>query len=362
MGTGAAKFVQVPETNGKSTLFAFSKVGNDVNSTSQQLFIDAMKVSAFPFFNPRNPSAFFSIPTDKGDTVINGVDKAKSGNPTAPDVALLDPRTNTYPYSPALSPGAETKITFPTGAEIVTSSSPAAKLATGGSYYIAPGLQGGDKNLSPLIGAGGVVKPGVTGQAAGVAYDPVQVMSSKYLYQTYVSTSIRLDGKKDFGGITYFAVDSRDVKMGTPDTFVEMGQPLDQTVWYLTISAKGPVNSLSDLNVQFKINDRSILNPVTSDGTMISDSSIADAIKNAITLDGNSATLSSFPLFPALTPDAAIQGETFYDVNDTISYAAGVDVGLTQFSVPEPSSLIQLGSGILGLLLACRFRVRAAQL
>lgn len=187
------------------------------------------------------------------------------------------------------------------------------------------------------------------GRAAGAAFDPVPLYSpGLYDYQEVIDASLTLDTPLDVGGLLYFAVDSR---MTDPLAFYAAGQPLDATLWYLSISANGILSSLSDLqdparfSVSFRINDRSLLDPRMSDGmTPYTDGDIAAAVLRSFTLNRNTASLSGYTLFPSLTPSlgTALPGTTVYRVGTNadgtpVQYGDGVNAGVTSFlEIPEP--------------------------
>jgi hypothetical protein len=187
-----------------------------------------------------------------------------------------------------------------------------------------------------------------TGRAAAAAFDPITVSPGSYQYQATIDASLQLDGPRDTGGILFFAVDSRTTDL---QTFYQMGQPLDQTLWYLSIAEQGPVFSTADLfdpakfDVAFKINDPALLDATMPNGSAYSDAAIAAAVLNAFTVVSDTATLSNYLLFPSNLPGAALPGMTLYNVDSAIEYGNGVNAGLT--AVPEPSSLALLTVAIL---------------
>ena len=191
------------------------------------------------------------------------------------------------------------------------------------------------------------------GKAAGAAFDPVSVSPGTYAYQEVIDASLQLDNVLDTGGVTFFAVDSR---LTDPDTFYALGEPLNTTLWYLTVAENGALTSLSDLldptkfDVTFKINDRTLLNPVDSSGTPYTDAMIASSVRNAFSLVGNTATLPPFMLFPSAAPGSALPGTTNYLVSGPIQYGEGLNAGLTTVSEPSGLALLALG----GLLLRGR--------
>jgi hypothetical protein len=187
-----------------------------------------------------------------------------------------------------------------------------------------------------------------TGRAAAAAFDPIAVSPGSYQYQATIDASLQLDGPDDAGGILFFAVDSRTTDL---QTFYQMGEPLDQTLWYLSIAEQGPVFSTADLfdpakfDVTFKINDPALVDATMPNGSAYSDAAIAAALLNAFTVENDTATLSNYLLFPSNVVGAPLPGMTVYNVDSTIEYGNGVNAGLT--TVPEPSSLTLLTIAIL---------------
>ncbi len=119
------------------------------------------------------------------------------------------------------------------------------------------------------------------GRAAGAAFDPVPVANGSYAYQQVINASIQLDNPTDMGGLLYFAVDSQTSP--DPSVFYAKGQPLDQTLWYLSIAETGPLTSRSDLldpskfSVTFQINDPALLHAVDSSNIPYTDANITSA-------------------------------------------------------------------------------------
>ena len=200
------------------------------------------------------------------------------------------------------------------------------------------------------VGAGGFSQNGAKGEAAGSAEDPFSVSPGTYRdYQYSAHVAITLD-QASFGGLTYFALDSRYTAV---NTFYERGQPFDEALWSLSISATGPLGSASDLDVAFSYNPAA-LTLLHSDGvTRYTNEEIAATIEGFLGRNISDGSLdTTFDLFPSST-NTLLPGSTAYSVTssdgDPITYAFGLNAGLTS-PIPEPSTFALLGIGILGLL------------
>ena len=206
------------------------------------------------------------------------------------------------------------------------------------------------------------------GKAAGGAFDPVPVAPGSYAYNQVINASIQLDNAADTSGVLYFAVDSRQTD---PETFYANGEPLNETLWYLSIAATGPLTSLSDLldpsklSVTFQITDPALLDVVDPSNVPYTNAEIAAAVRDAFTVAGDTATLTDFDLFPVdptLDPqcDAAGQplcGSATYNVDSNIEYGVGVNAALTT-TVPEPTTAGLLATALTSLVfLRRRWRV-----
>jgi hypothetical protein len=342
------------------TLFAYSEVTanpDDPKKSENQKSYEALvgqDDAVRTYQRAKNIVLFDFSSLGSFNKVANFVDKAKSGNPKLPDVYIS---TENDTFSPSLSPGPRDKTNL-AGAAIVQSTTYTkdSKQAYGRAVIYSGAV---NPQLIPVIGAAGYKDKGVSGRGAGAAFDPfgLPLSGSPFPYQVTLDASLKLDDRSDAGGLVFFAVDSRDVD---PNKFYADGEPFDKAVWYLHISANGPLQSLSDLEdpaklqIDFHINDTSILKAVLANGQPISDQAIDDAIRRSFTLGADdTATLSSYPLFPYQMnpnepPQPGLAGMTLYSVNqDGVTYGQGVNAGIS--SVPEPSSLALLSLGLLTL-------------
>jgi len=196
--------------------------------------------------------------------------------------------------------------------------------------------------------------PGTTarGAAAGAAFDPFEVAPGVYPYAETVNASFQLDGPEEFGGVVFFAVDSR---FSNPETFYARGQPFEEALWALSLFADSPVSDPSQLQVDFLVNPQAralgVFNP------SLTDAQLTAAVRAAITVSDGVASLTNFSLFPTGTT------LTVRSIDGTIRFGEGVNAGITSPAVPEPGSLALLSVGGLVALGARRFhrgRARAA--
>jgi hypothetical protein len=194
-----------------------------------------------------------------------------------------------------------------------------------------------------MLSASGFVSPRVTGQGAGIVYDPIQLSSSISGYQYTINANLQAGAGGD-GAVEYFAVDSR---LTDPSTFIERGQPISDALWALTIVEPGAVASPSDLLVDFEINPLALSEGILSAPGGLDPTAIENSIRNAFVPAGDGATLTGFNLFRA---------NTTYSIDQPITYAAGVSAEVS--AVPEPPSATLLGIGALGLIAFASVRNR----
>ena len=195
----------------------------------------------------------------------------------------------------------------------------------------------------------GEIVPGgsAKGAAAGAVFDPSTVAPGAYPYSPTLDVSFQLSNIYESGGADAYALDSRLTNM---DTFVSRGQPLSETLWHLTIGTSGPTTSPSNLEVNFAINPLArslgILNPA------MSDSQIATAVRNALTLDPLTGTVSlnDFPLFSS---------DTLFTVSPQDgNIEAGVVALADIVAAPEPGTALLFAVGGLAI---CVLRRRTAK-
>jgi hypothetical protein len=190
---------------------------------------------------------------------------------------------------------------------------------------------------------------GAVGEAAGAAFDPFEVDPGTYLdYQYTVNASLQLDQMGDFGGVTFFALDSRLMPSSAAlDAFYQRGQPFDEALWVLSLSANGVPGSPSDIAVHFRINPQAIADNILfldTDHDQVNDlddAAIEDLIKQDIEIVGDSAVLTGLELFPEGTE---------YNVSGVVTYGDGVNALLMSSAVPAPSTMVLLGLGALCLM------------
>jgi hypothetical protein len=215
-----------------------------------------------------------------------------------------------------------------------------------GSAFIDPS---GVRRITANAFVASPLPPPANGAAAGQVTDPFFVPSSgmPFPYDPILDGSIHL-GAGVSGGSGYWATDSSVFTSDSLDNFVQDGAPLDNTLWFLEIGARGPgisgidfeLNPLALREITFPADFLAGLGPFsdpTSEAALI-DQSIDQAVAGQLKSDGNE--LKGFDPFPADT--------TFTAMGSGVQYAEGVDTGLT--AVPEPSSLAVLGTGALALI------------
>ena len=348
-------------------LFAYSEVGTPPTVTKNQRSSEATigQDATVRLFQRPSPllTDFPNVLTYRETAALVSPAETMIPDPADPAKKIkvgVQINTRNDSFSPALSNGDKDKTRL-AGTDI-TESSTSNKVGTAyGRGVIFTG--GVTPALTPVIGAIGKKTNGVVGRGAGAAFDPfgLDPSSIPYSYQVTLDAYIALDHPGDTGGLVFFAVDSRAVD---PNAFYGLGQPLDKTVWYLAISANGPIDSQSDFfdaskfKVEFHVNDTSILDLVDGSGNPVSDSDVINGILGAFRLDADGlASLNSYPLFPYFMPAGAtlpgLAGDTTYTVDRSgVIYGQGVNAGVA--GVPEPSTLLLVALGVLALLAADR--------
>lgn len=193
------------------------------------------------------------------------------------------------------------------------------------------------------------------GKAAAGAYDPFTLSGgASYVYGATINATLQLSDFSAFGGVEIYALDS-SVFSDDLNNFVEDGSPFENTLWALSLTADGPLAGTSGVQIDFKLNPLALSEiqlpssylfglPGYSSGLtnaeiagLINDA-VVNAISQALTFDGSTASLANFGLFPS--------GTLFRAAGDVV-YAEGVSVGLTD--VPQPGTLWLIGAGLLGL-------------
>jgi len=321
---------QAPATGGAATqsLFTYSQLiakgAGGPNVSVSDNFFNAANVStgnapstANPLF-PKVPGIFIFVgPATYSPLVGYGGVVAGSAPPTAKPTAATTPAGTVRETLESLSNGVLAQATY----RLPTAANPG-------------GLIRAATNFVPV--------PGSTARAAAAAFDPFTISSGSSFtnYQYDINATLQND-PHGMSGIVFFALDSRLTKPPTAtgvNTFYAQGQPLQNTLWSLTILATGPLtSSLSNLDVNFMINPmaRSLgfLDP------SMTDKEISAEIKGDFTFMNGTATLTDQPIFPS---------NTLYSVSQEITYAVGVNVGAS--NVPEPSSFALLGIGLLAVI------------
>lgn len=220
-------------------------------------------------------------------------------------------------YSPPVGFRGRPKPGVAAGVRAVTSDTPAGPPAAPGAHgfasYTPPGIAG----AAGVLHANGSVI-GVPGGAAGEAIDPFDLAPGTYNYFfTINEILLRNDNADEVSGVTFFATDSR----------------FSDRLWALGVSAEGFIGSKDDLIIEF------FSNPILG----LNDGLIARQVRDALTVSGGTASLSSFQVF-----------HTTYAVDQTITFAEGLNAGVQ--TVPEPSTLTLLGMGVLSLFVYRRRR------
>lgn len=350
------------------TLFAFSQAGNVVNSSV--VAGNIMPGGIIPIQNIVKADGNF-IAAGKFPGYANsglGVQQAKTTvNNQIFNVAICV--KNNCSYGPSWTAGDIPKAKVSADTLYSATPVPPNATSTGVAEYIAPGLAADPTsptgfNMNALVAAGGTVAPGTNGLGAGAAFDPVQVSPGMYAYQVDADATLQLDANQT-GGITWFATDSQTIE---PATFYGPMEPFNQALWSLSIVENGPITSAADLlnpsllSITMTLASSSLLSVLDPDGSAYTVTDLENAVRDALTYEDGTATLSDFGIFPSMDPDCGQPGQslcgtaTYYVSGSSVNYGEGVDAGLQ--SVPEPPSGLLVGAlGFLAALVGNRQRV-----
>lgn len=350
-GAMAATIVQATLANGKSFAPLLAAGNFNVSAYSEQMGVKNAAATPTVISNTRTIA-----PLANPRPNVAGYFVVRNAN------AIL------VPGSPALGPTAAITNnigpgTFPKGMWLIVPNDQATiTSATGqytgqGSAFIDPSGVG---RIAAFASVAEPLPP-PPGAAAGRAVDPISVPSGSPLaYAPALNGSIQISGAGVSGGTLYWAVDSSVFTSDSVQNFADDGAPLDQTLWYLTMDAKGPVASTSGVDVDFELNPLALneiafpssflaglapYSDAVSEAALI-DQAIDQAVDSALSFSGGIASLSpEFDPFP--------DGTVFNAAAGGVEYADGVDAGLV--GVPEPGTI---GLLLLGSIGAAMFRWR----
>lgn len=98
--------------------------------------------------------------------------------------------------------------------------------------------------------------PPQNGNATGQVNDPIDIPAGDQLpYAPTVSGDVDLDSSTESGGVVFYAEDSNSFTTDTVDNFENDGDPLNQTLWYLSLGASDvTTNGTATVNVDFELN------------------------------------------------------------------------------------------------------------
>jgi len=189
-----------------------------------------------------------------------------------------------------------------------------------------------------------------TGKAAASAVDPFEVAPGVHSYGQTINLSLQLDFASESGGVTYFALDSRFTDL---DTFFDQEDPFGEALWALSVFANGPTDSLSSVDVDFMVNPMArslgLFNP------SLSDMQLEDAVRDALSLNGNLVSLTDFSLFPGGTM-LTVRSE-----DGNIQFGMGVSASIEAAgaaAVPEQGTLALVLVGLGPLARVCGWHRR----
>jgi hypothetical protein len=202
------------------------------------------------------------------------------------------------------------------------------------------------------------VGPPPPGAAAGGAYDPVTVTGgSSYAYGPTIDVTFQLGNPGVSAGLDIYAVDS--TVTDSVSDFLNEGSPFQQTLWVLSLDADQPLNSTSDVSVDFELNPLALQEIVLPTSYLLTlpgysaglsnaeladliDAAFESSIAAALAFTNGTVSLQDFQLFP--------DGTQFQPIGD-VTYAEGVSAGLN--AVPEPTALWILATSVLCLFGFC---------
>jgi hypothetical protein len=174
------------------------------------------------------------------------------------------------------------------------------------------------------------------GGAGAYANDPGFLEPGQYRYDDLtINTTLQIDQPSETAGVSFYALDGRLTDL---NTFNDRDEPLEESLWALTLFVDHSPLSKSDVRVEFRVNplarEMGFLNPA------MSDQAIADAVSNSLQFNGGQAQLSDVVLFPeGTTLNVRTQ-------DGEIEYAYATTAGVQ--AVPEPGMLVLVAIATFG--------------
>jgi hypothetical protein len=205
--------------------------------------------------------------------------------------------------------------------------------------------------------------PAPNGGAVGQVNDPIDIPAGSQLaYAPTVSGDVDLDSSNESGGAVFYAEDSNSFSSDVVDNFEADGDPLNQTLWYLSIGASDTTtDGTAKVNVDFEMNPAdlgefslpsSFVSSLGSFSNAMGEAGLIDGevdsmLMSDLTVTGDEVDLPSGGL--DLLPDGTMfDAPTGADDEFGDGAAAGI-------SVPEPGpGLMFLAIG--GSAMLCRWR------